>query len=342
MTMEAEELADRFVKKVYTLHRCPETIVSDRGTQFVSTFWRALSTRLGVALKPSSAFHPATNGQTERINTELEQYLRLFVSWAQDDWVKWMPLAEFAGNNMVSETTGVSPFYANYGFHPRIGIEPATPPPPNLTTAQMKEFFKASEVADRFKRILDQVTALARQAQDYYEKTANARRRDAPLYRVGDRVMLDTRNLKTGRPTRKLDVRWEGPFEVTKASSHAVTLRLPVNMKIFPTFHVSMVRPTPGEGIPGQAGTRRDIPANDGKEVTREDGVEDTVEWRFERVLDYQKGVNGRWQYLVKWSGNHKPTWEPAGNLRGCDDALWDFHNANPDKTKPSWLKKKK
>ena len=116
--LSVDELVDRFVERVYTLHGLPSTIVSDRGTQFVSTLWRTLSTRLGVALKPSSAFHPQTNGQTERINAELEQYLHLYVDWAQDDWVDWLPLAEFAGNNAVSETTGASPFFANYGFHP--------------------------------------------------------------------------------------------------------------------------------------------------------------------------------------------------------------------------------
>ena len=160
----AEELAERFIERVYSLHGLPETIVSDRGTQFVSTLWRALSARLAVTLKPSSAFHPQTNGQTERINAELEQYLRLFVDWAQDDWVDWLPLAEFAGNNTTSETTGVSPFFANYGFHPRMGVEPSQPLPPQISEAQKREFFRASEIAARFKAVIDKVAALARQA----------------------------------------------------------------------------------------------------------------------------------------------------------------------------------
>jgi hypothetical protein len=220
---------------------------------------------LGITLKPSSAFHPQTNGQTngqtERINAELEQYLRLYIDWAQDDWVDWLPLAEFAGNNLVSESTGVSPFFANYGFHPRMGVEPARPYPPNITDAQRREIFRAREIAERFKTVLDYVTALAKQSQDRYEESANRRRRDAPAYKVGDKVMLDTRNCKTGRPSQKLEPRWEGPFEVTKVSSHAVTLRLPANMKIFNTFHVSMVRPFPGGGIPGQEATQRDVRA---------------------------------------------------------------------------------
>ena len=84
-TLEAEELANRFVERVYSLHGLPDTIVSDRGSQFVSAFWRALTARLAVTLRLSSAFHPQTNGQTERINAELEKYLRLYMDWAQDD-----------------------------------------------------------------------------------------------------------------------------------------------------------------------------------------------------------------------------------------------------------------
>src|SRR3982074_1331175 len=147
----AEELAERFIERVYSLHGLPETIVSDRGTQCVSTLWRALSARLAVTLKPSAAFHPQRNGQTERINAELEQYLRLFVDRAQDDWVDWLPLAEFAGNNTTSGRTGVSPFFANYGFYPRMGVGPSPPSPPQISEKQKREFFRASEIAARFK-----------------------------------------------------------------------------------------------------------------------------------------------------------------------------------------------
>ena len=98
-TLTAEELAEAFVSRVYTLHGSPDSVISDRGTQFISEFWTQLSDRLGIALKHSSSFHPQTDGQTERVNAVLEQYLRQFVSFAQDDWVDWLPIAEFASNN---------------------------------------------------------------------------------------------------------------------------------------------------------------------------------------------------------------------------------------------------
>jgi hypothetical protein len=157
----------------------------DRGTQFVAEFWQHLSDRLAITLKHSSAFYPQIDGQTERVNTGIEQYLRQFMNFLQDDWVDWLPLAEFATNNAISESTGVSPFYANYGFNPRLGIKPSQPMPPHLTNLQKRQFNKANAIADRFDRILTQLTALTKQSAQRYEDNANLHRSDSPRYTPG-------------------------------------------------------------------------------------------------------------------------------------------------------------
>src|SRR4029077_14898082 len=136
--LTTEELVDVFTNNVYKLHGAPDNVISDRGSQFVSDFWRRLSERLKTVLRPSSAFHPETDGQTEIVNAAVSKYLRGFVSFAQDDWVDWLPLAEFAMNNQVNDTTGISPFFANYGFNPRLGIEPPRPPPPTPVPASQE------------------------------------------------------------------------------------------------------------------------------------------------------------------------------------------------------------
>ncbi|KAM4055897.1 integrase core domain-containing protein [Hirsutella rhossiliensis] len=177
-----------FISRVYCLHGTPDNVISDRGSQFISEFWRQVSDRLGVRLRHSSAFHPETDGQTERINAGIEQYLRAFMNFHQDDWVDWLPLAEFATNNVTSETTGVSPFFANYGFHPKLGTEPTKPLPPNQSAAQRREFLKANNIADRFERIITQLKALATQAARRYEENANLNREDAPQYAEGQEV----------------------------------------------------------------------------------------------------------------------------------------------------------
>lgn len=102
----------------------PEMWYSNRGAQFVSSFQKELNELLGNRMNPSTAYHPQTGGQTERLNQEIEKYLRLFVNFRQDDWVDWLPLAEFALNDRVNISTGFSPFFLTHRFHPRSGVEP--------------------------------------------------------------------------------------------------------------------------------------------------------------------------------------------------------------------------
>ena len=121
---DAEGVARLYIRYIWKLHGLPRTIVSDRGPQFVATFWKHLTRRLDIKNLLSTAYYPETDGQTERMNAILEQYLRAYVAYLQDDWVDWLPLAEFASNSVRSEATGISPFFANYRFHPRMGFEP--------------------------------------------------------------------------------------------------------------------------------------------------------------------------------------------------------------------------
>ena len=117
-TTSAQDLAQLYVNHVFRLHGLPKTITSDRGTQFVSHFWQALCRACGIISKLSTPYHPETNGQTERLNAVMEQYLRCYIKYLQDHWAQWLPLAEFATNNQASETISISPFFANYGFDP--------------------------------------------------------------------------------------------------------------------------------------------------------------------------------------------------------------------------------
>jgi hypothetical protein len=335
--IDTSELVDVFISRVYSLHGCPDNIVSDRGTQFVSQFWNQLSTRLGVTLKHSSSFHPETDGQTERVNSSVEAYLRAFMNFHQDDWVQWLPLAEFAMNNVVSETTGTSPFFANYGFHPKLGIEPSQPAPPNLSVTQKREFFRANNIADRFNRIITQLKAAAKQSIERYEHYANENREDAPRFTVGDLVFVDTRNMKTNRPIKKCDDKMAGPYKVLKVYDRACALELPPSMKIFPVFHNSLLRlRNPSRGLSGQnnineAESRR----LRGRVLEREDGAEELTErWEFECLLDCHDENPKQLTYLVKWK-HHPASWQLASDLKGQENVVAKFHSEHPDKPGP-------
>ena len=119
----ATDLAHVFMEKVFARHGMPAEIISDRDKLFTSQFWQSLMDILGTKHKLSTAYHPQTDGQTERTNQVLEQYLRCYLNYEQDDWVRLLPMAQFAYNNSATPT-GISPFYVNYGKHPNISRDP--------------------------------------------------------------------------------------------------------------------------------------------------------------------------------------------------------------------------
>ena len=120
----AKDAAKAFYTHIWKNHGLPSSIISDRGRTFVNYFWDQLITRLGIKADLSTAYHPETDGQTEILNSILEQYLRAYVNFLQNDWAFWLPSAEFAINNHVSEITQCTPFLTNFGQHFKMGLEP--------------------------------------------------------------------------------------------------------------------------------------------------------------------------------------------------------------------------
>ena len=123
-TITLQELAQLFILHVFSKHGIPSHITLDRGSKFISHFWRSLGKALDMKLHFTSGYHLEGDGQTEHTNQTLEQYLRVYCNYQQDNWSSLLPLAEFAYNNAPSATTGISPFFANKGYHPNLAIHP--------------------------------------------------------------------------------------------------------------------------------------------------------------------------------------------------------------------------
>jgi len=119
-SINAEQLANLLVNRLFLEFGTPEGIVSDRGTVFTSQFWSTTCFLLKIKRRLSTAFHPQTDGQTERQNQTLEHFLRAYCNYRQDDWVTWLPIAQYAYNNSTHASTGTSPFFALYGYHPQL------------------------------------------------------------------------------------------------------------------------------------------------------------------------------------------------------------------------------
>ena len=321
-SVDASDLADLFVKHVFRLHGLPRTIVSDRGPQFAAAFWQRLCGRLGIDRRLSTAFHPESDGQTERMNAIMEQYLRAHMSYLQDDWAIWLPLAEFAANNQASETTGVSPFFGLYGIDP-IWQYDLTPPAANDADDQ-----RAHATAQTLAEIHDHLRIEMGRAQDRHAENADRRRLPAPRFLPGDHVWLNARNIVTRRPSPKLDHRRLGPFRVVAdprlRTPYAVRLDLPATMQIHPVFHVSLLEHAAQDPFPGQRQPPPPPVVVDGEE-----------EHYVDEVLDSR--LFGRWkklQYLIKWTGDDHPTWEDAAAMDELQ-AVDRFHARHPHKPGP-------
>src|SRR3979411_708456 len=135
-TITSPQLAELFVLHVFSKHGVPSHTTSDRGTEFVTHFFRSLGKVLDINLHFTSGYYLEGDGQTERVNQTLEQYLRVFCSYQQDNWASLLPLAEFAYNNAPNDSTGVSPFFANKGYHPQLAVYPER----DVASARAREF----------------------------------------------------------------------------------------------------------------------------------------------------------------------------------------------------------
>ncbi|MBW0474762.1 hypothetical protein O181_014477 [Austropuccinia psidii MF-1] len=313
-SITALDFAEIFISHVFSKHGLPSSIVSDRG----SLFWNQLCQKLKISRDLSTAFHPETDGQTERVNQILEQYLWMYVSYHQDDWHTWLPLAEFAYNNAEHSSTKKSQFFTIYGRNPSfdsIHISQDTP--------SGKVSAKLQSVQQLFKEELES-------AIKHFKKFADRNRAIPPYFQPGDKVWLASKNINTTRPTNKLSERLLGPFEVfKKIGSHAYHLKFPQQWKsAHPVFHMSLLEPVKQSTIPNQ----HQLPP---PPVI----VEEQEEWEVAQVLDSNL-KRGTLCYLVEWKGfNEDPerkAWEPASSLTNSPDLLKDFHSLYPDKPGPN------
>lgn len=314
-TVGAPEVAKLLFDHVVRLgFGVPRSIVSDRDSRFTGKFWGALQKQLGTKLLMSSAYHPETDGQTERANKTLKEMLRSYVQDGGADWDEWVPMVEFAYNNSEHPGTGFTPFFLNHGVHPHLPWCLDTEQPPAAGSSNEP----ANAFARRIRQVVQSTQTNLQRAQQIMARTADAHRR-VHLFHVGDEVLLSSENLCTG----KLAPKYLGPFKVTEVlSPSSLRLALPPALAgRHPVFHTSLIRPfhrdggfprttapalpTPDPVAPGPEGTG--IAGRPVYTVERLEGRR-TVSLRGRRVR----------QYKVKWLGypDYDSSWEPYNTLK--------------------------
>ena len=305
-TVTAEQTAKLYRDHVWKHHGTQLTMVSDRGPQFNSRFMTELSRLLGTKQSLSTAFHPQTDGQTERVNRVLQDMLRHYASPRRDDWDEHLAAAEFAINNADHASTGFSPFALNYGRAPRVPFQvPAGQSRPADSPVKAVTDLRARLEAD-----LKEAKQLLNDAKSRQKHYADTRRSQAPTYKPGDMVLLNTRNIRLKGPaSTKLLPKWLGPFQVESVINPAACkLALPNTMRIHPTFHVSLLKPYLASG--------RVQPPPPPVEVDDEGGQWFAVESvRDHRVV--RRGRKSTREYLIRWAGYgpEHDSWEPEENV---------------------------
>ncbi|VFQ82654.1 unnamed protein product [Cuscuta campestris] len=297
---DAPRVAHLFLDTVVKHHGFPSTIISDRDSVFMSSFWRELMKLSGTTLKFSTAYHP----QTEVMNRELEQYLRAFIFERPHKWATFLPWAELALNCSHHDGLNMSPYRALYG---------RTPPHLFPTLAVRAKVATVEEMLRDRAAVLEDLRHNLAKMQQRMRERANLHRRDVSFH-VGDYVLLKLQqhwqhSLARPRPS-KLARRYYGPFEVLeRIGPVAYRLRLPEGCKIHDVFHVSLLRPFVSGGQPlPEPSLPDDITRGQVMAIPVSAGPRRTV------LIDGQPQE----QCLVRWSddGGIDPSWEPVDSLR--------------------------
>ena len=294
-TVSAEDLAEIFMREVVRLHGIPTSIVSDRGSVFTSKFWATLCYALKVTRNLSTAFHPQTDGQTERQNSTMEQYLRAYVNFEQNDWVSLLPMAEFAYKNSMNASTGLSPFEVITGYSPRMTFEEPSDPRAKSVSAKAHA---------RHLNALMQVCKEALLVAQQHQKTFADKHSKPIQYAVGDYVWLRSQNIRTKR-NRKLEWKAFGPFEIlNKYGDQVYKLDLPKRWRIHDVFHVSLLEPAKkGERVSTHPAEHEaeDIDIEEDGEEYIVEGILDSRIFDTDKAPDQPQGNDYGLFYRVKW-----------------------------------------
>ncbi|EDN10942.1 predicted protein [Histoplasma mississippiense (nom. inval.)] len=316
--LDAERLADIIVWKLAKNFGLPANIISDRDSLINSKFWSTLCYLLHVRRKLSTAFHPQTDGQTERLNQVIEHYLRTYCSYQQDNWIEWIPLAQWAYNNAFHASIKMTPSEAMIGRPTELRID-VEPPSTGASKSAIEQVERMKQAENRIRECLEAAKAAEKK---YYDQ-----RHIPKSFKIGDWVMLRAKNISTLRPSPKLDHRFLGPFQIIDIrGTQAYKLKLTPQYKgIHPVFHVSLLEP---------------YHARDGQIPQPEPIIIDAQEeWEVEAILD-KRQYRGQTQYLVKWKDctDADNSWEPEENLVNSQEYLEQFNKTYQEPTDPPQL----
>ncbi len=290
-TIIGPEITQLYLDYVYQWFGLPMKMISDRDPRFTSQFGKALTEKLGIQQNLSTAFHPQTDGLSERKNQWVEQYLQLVTSNDPKGWTHWLALATIVHNNRINTTTGLSPNQILFGYNPTLNSDKVLQTHNALVESQIK-----------------MMTENHTNAIWVLNKVADQKGPPPSQFQIKEQVWLDASHLKLPHQKAKLILKCLGPFKITQEISPvAYRLELPPNWRIHDVFHASLLTPYHETNThrPNFAQPPPDL-------INRED------EYEVERIVTHRQfGQLKKLQYLIKWKGYPKSDniWEPADQV---------------------------
>ncbi len=310
----AEKTAELMLQWIYRIHGLPDSIVSNRGSQFTFILWKSLCKRLGINLRLFTVYHPQTDGQSERVNQNVERYLRFFCSYMQDDWAKLLLMIEFADNNALSSVIFSTPFFLNKGFHPRMSFEPDVIE--YKSSRERLQAAKAEDISENMNKTLKFARESLAKTREQMMKQVNKHRKEVD-YEVESKVFLNKRNIVTARSFKKLDDKMLGSFTNLDLVDSSYKLELPESMRVHDVFHPDLLRSVADDLLPGQK-----------NEPSGSIVVNDKDEWEIDDILNSRR-YRRRLQYRVKWNGyDNDLNWYNADDdeFMNAQKIVDDFH----------------
>jgi len=322
-TLTAEEVAKVLMNTVVAGYGTPSMIVSDRDVRFTAGFWKQWWAAVGTKLGMSTAYHPQTDGQSERENRTAMQVMRSVIGDSHNDWDEKLPMIQFAMNSAKQASTGKSPAMMMFGR------ELATPFDVKLGTSVVTNP-AVEEMRLRLERVWAEATKKMEQSQVRQKRNADEHRRQE-MFAVGDKVLLSTEEIRLIgtrelKRTVKFLPKFIGPFTVSRVvNPNAYTLDLPPSMQIHPTVNVSRLR----RYVDGEQQFPDRCVDDYRPSAVVKDKNDEQMEWEVEKILA-ERGSGRRKQYLVKWKGfpGFESTWESTESLENAQESLKEFREA--------------
>ncbi len=309
-----EKTAEMLIQWVYWIHDLSSFIVSDRGLQFISILWKFLCKRLSISLRLFIVYHSQIDDQSERVNQNIERYLRSFCSYMQNDWSKWLFMIEFVDNNVLFSVIFLTLFFMNKNFHSRISFDPDI-----IEYESTHERLQITHVEVIFNH-MNKTLIFAREAliktQKQMMNQANKHRKKIN-YKIESKMFLNERNIITARLFKKLNDKMLNSFQIIDLVDSFYKLKLSETMRIHDVFHSELLCFVVNDSLSDQK-----------NEFSKSIVINDEDEWEIDDILNSRR-YRRRLQYRVKWkSYDNDLNWYNADDdkFMNAQEMIDDFH----------------